>query len=80
MKLKNTYVDELKKILTRIIDESTKTIVIGHSGQCDLYKNPQRSGFEPYLNHFKNQPRCACCELHTNHRGWVAQHADNLEF
>lgn len=73
----NYYRDELKKVLTRIHDDC-KVIVIGHSGQIDLYKNPERSGFKAYLDHFCNDPRTAVCELSTNHRGWISTHADNL--
>lgn len=74
----NCYGDELKKILTRICDNS-KTIVIGHTGQCDLYHCPEHSGFAPYIEHFRGKERCAVCELTTNHRGWVSSWADQLE-
>ena len=74
----NMYLDELRKTLTRI-NENCKTIVIGHSGQCDIYKNPERSGFVYYSEWFKNSPRATICELTTNHRGWVASHADNID-
>lgn len=67
----------LKKTLTRI-GTNTKTIVIGHTGQIDL-DNPRDSGFERYINHYKTQERCAVCELHTNHRGWVSSWADELD-
>lgn len=73
----NAYADEVKTILTRVHD-GTKSIIIGHSGQCDLYKYPERSGFAPYIEHFKGQDRCAICELKNNHRGWVSRHADAL--
>lgn len=73
----NFYKDELRKVLTRVHD-NCKVIVIGHSGQIDLYNNPQHSGFVPYLNHFKPDNRCAVCELTHNHRGWISTHADNL--
>ena len=73
----NFYKDELKKVLTRIADTS-KTIVIGHSGQCDLYHNPERSGFVPYLEHFKDEPYAQVCNLTINHRGKVSTHADEL--
>lgn len=74
----NYYCDELKKTLTRMAD-NCKVIVIGHSGQIDLYHNPENSGFVRYLNHFKDDPRTAVCELNTNYRGWISSHADALE-
>lgn len=73
----NFYKDELKKVLTRVADNS-KTIVIGHTGQCDLYHNPERSGFAPYIEHFKNEPYAQICTLVKNHRGVVSTHADEL--
>lgn len=73
----NFYRDELKKVLTRIADNS-KTIVIGHTGQCDLYHNPERSGFAPYINHFKDEPYAQICTLTKNYRGKVSTHADEL--
>ena len=74
----NFYTDELKKVLTRPHD-NCKVIVIGHTGQIDLYNNPERSGFARYLEHFRGDPRCAVCELTVNHRGWISSHADSLE-
>ena len=73
----NMYKDELKKVLTRISDNS-KTIVIGHTGQCDLYHNKENSGFAPYIEHFKNEPYAQICELTKNYRGVVSNHADEL--
>lgn len=73
----NMYTDELKKVLTRISDNS-KTIVIGHVGQCDLYHNKENSGFAPYIEHFKDQPYAQVCELTKNYRGVVSNHADEL--
>lgn len=75
----NYYFDELMKVLTRIHD-SCKVIVIGHDGQIDLYKNPERSGFTRYLDWFGTDPRCAVCELKKNYRGWISQHADSLQY
>lgn len=69
---------ELKKVLTRIHD-SCKVIMIGHDGQCDL-DNPEKSGFVPYLEHFKNQSYAKVCELNKNFRGMLAQHADTLRW
>lgn len=73
----NFYQDELKKVLTRIADNS-KTIVIGHTGQCDLYHYPERSGFAPYIEHFKNESYAQICTLTKNYRGKVSTHADEL--
>lgn len=73
----NFYQDELKKVLTRVLDNS-KTIVIGHTGQCDLYHNPERSGFAPYIKHFINEPYAQVCNLTKNYRGVVSTHADKL--
>ena len=74
----NYYTDELKKVLTRIHD-NCKVVVIGHSGQIDLYNNPQNSGFVRYLNHFSKDDRCAVCQLTHNYRGWISNFADELE-
>ena len=73
----NFFVDELKKVLTRV--KGGKTIVIGHDGQCDLYKNSWLSGFIPYLEHFRGKDRVAVCELKENHRGWVSNWADEFD-
>lgn len=75
----NLYVDELKTVLTRVHD-GTKCIVIGHTGQCDLLKHAERSGFKPFMDHFEGMPRNRICELHNNHRGWISRHADALIF
>ena len=76
----NYYLDELKKTLTRIHD-NCKVIVIGHSGQIDLYYNPDRSGFVKYMEHFANthDDRVAICQLTQNYRGWISRTADELE-
>lgn len=72
----NYTTEQLKKTLTRIGDHS-KVIVMGHDLQCDL-DNPSTSGFGAYIEHFKGKDRCAVCELHINHRGWISQWADEL--
>lgn len=76
----NFYFDELKKTLTRIHD-TCKTIIIGHSLQCDLFKHAERSGFDPYLKAFKeaNDDRITICELTVNHRGWVSTFCDDVQ-
>lgn len=67
---------ELKKLLTRVHD-SSKVIVIGHDGQNDL-KRPEKSGFLPYLEHFRSQPYANVVNLTKNFRGDLATHADEL--
>lgn len=67
---------DLKKVLTRVHDNVT-VIMIGHDGQNDL-ADPSKSGFLPYLEHFRNQPYANVCELNTNFRGRISQHADKL--
>ena len=71
----NFTVPELKKTLTRLHD-TCKCIVIGHTGQIDI---SGKSGFARYIDHFRDQERCAVCELTVNHRGWLSTHADALE-
>ena len=75
----NYYFDELKKVLTRMHD-NCKIVVIGHDGQVDLYKNPEKNGFTRYMNWFASDTRCGICELKKNYRGWISQHADDLLF
>jgi phosphate starvation-inducible protein PhoH and related proteins len=69
---------ELKKLLTRIHDSCT-VIMIGHEGQIDLDK-PEKSGFVPYIEHFRNEPYCKIVELSVNFRGRLAQKADELSW
>lgn len=76
----NFYGSELKKTLTRIHD-NCKVIIIGHTEQCDIYKHPENSGFNQYLEAFekiKDDKRVALCELTVNHRGWFSQFCDNV--
>lgn len=75
----NFYGDELKKTLTRMSD-NCKVIVIGHTGQIDLYHNPQNSGFEAYMRHFEPLPIAAVCRLTKNYRGLISSHADELNW
>lgn len=72
----NFTIQQLKKVLTRI-NGKTKVIVIGHDGQCDL-DDPSKSGFAPYMEHFKTMERAALCSLTINHRGWISRHADEI--
>ena len=72
----NFTVPQLKTVLTRI-GSHAKVIVIGHDKQCDL-ADPSKSGFVRYMDHFRGCERAAICELKTNHRSWISQHADEL--
>lgn len=76
----NWYCSDVKKALSRIHD-NCKTIVIGHMGQIDLYKNPKNTGFKKAIDLYmsKEDDRAAFCELKINHRGWVSSVADELE-
>lgn len=74
----NYYVDQLKKVLTRMHD-NCKVICIGHTGQVDLYHHPQNSGFAPYLQHFKNVDWAQVCHLTHNYRGKISGYADSLQ-
>lgn len=73
----NYTIPQLKKTLTRI-GSKAKVIVIGHTLQCDL-ERPELSGFERYLEHFRDKPRAAVCALSVNHRSWISQWADELD-
>ena len=74
----NFFLDDCKKVFTRVHDDCL-VIVIGHTGQNDLYKNKSHSGFAPYMEHFKNEPYVQVCELKNNYRGKFSQKADELE-
>ena len=69
---------DLKKILTRV-HSTTKVIMIGHTEQCDL-PNKSKSGFAPYIEHFRDEPYVKVVELTHNFRGQLAQKADELSW
>lgn len=73
----NLYLDELRKVLTRVHD-NCKTIVIGHTGQCDIYHHPENSGFAKYIEHFSDESYAQICSLTKNYRGVVSTHADKI--
>lgn len=70
----NFTLAEMKKVLTRIHDDS-KVIVVGHTGQIDI---SAQSGFAKYIDYFDGHDKCAVCELTINHRGWLSTYADEL--
>lgn len=67
---------DLKKVLTRL-HHSVTVVMIGHDGQNDL-PDPSKSGFVPYLEHFRDEPNTRICDLSVNFRGPISQHADKL--
>lgn len=69
---------DLKKVLSRVHD-TTSVVMIGHDGQNDL-PDPKKSGFVPYLNHFRDEPYVQVVELTHNFRGKLAQKADDLSW
>lgn len=73
----NLYWDEIKKILTRVKD-GTKVILIGHTGQVDIQKHPENSGFRAFINLFKDNPHTKICQLTQNFRGEISQIADTM--
>ena len=73
----NATTSQLKTILTRV-GKNAKVICVGHDQQCDL-QDKSASGFTKYIEHFRGCERAAVCELKTNHRSWISQHADELE-
>lgn len=73
----NYYFDQLKKVLTRMHD-TCKVIVIGHTGQNDLIHRSERSGFAPYLQHFKTVDWAQICTLSKNYRGIISEFSDEL--
>lgn len=78
--VQNFKLSELKKTLTRCHD-SCKVICIGHTGQNDIYKHPEHSGFETAMKLFQEQnpERTAICKLTKNYRGWISTVADMLD-
>lgn len=70
--------DEFKKVMTRFHD-NCHIIAAGHRGQIDL-KNPSKSGFVKYLNHFAKlgEEKVRVCPLTINFRGWISRHADAI--
>lgn len=72
----NFTVQELRKIFTRVHD-SCKVICIGHSGQIDI--PAAKSGFVPYMEHFRGQPYCKILTLSKNFRGELANWADSFQ-
>lgn len=73
----NFTTSELRKVLTRIHD-SCKVVIIGHTGQCDL-RNPEKSGFKPYIDLYRNKKYVKICILNKNFRGQLAQDADSID-
>ena len=72
----NADLHTLAKVLSRIHDDCL-VMVIGHSGQCDMY-DKTKSGFSACID-YQTKHHADTCEaftLRVNHRGWVSQWAD----
>ena len=72
----NADLNTLAKVISRISDDSL-AMIIGHSGQCDMYDKTQ-SGFTACIDYqTKYHPDlCEEFKLHTNHRGKISLYAD----
>ena len=70
--------NELKKVLTRVKEGST-VCVVGSSIQIDL-KDEKKSGFVPYLEHFKKYPEARFHTLHRNYRSRLSNYADDYSW
>ena len=70
--------NELKKVLTRVKEGST-VCVVGSSIQIDL-KNESKSGFIPYLEHFKKYPEARFHTLNQNFRSRLSNFADDFKW
>lgn len=72
----NADLHTLAKVLSRIND-SCITLMIGHSGQCDM-EDVTKSGFDACIKyHTTYHPDiCESFTFRENHRGWVSQLAD----
>lgn len=72
----NADLHTLAKVLSRINDDCL-TIVIGHSGQCDMV-DKTKSGFSACIDYnIKHHPDfCESFRLTKNHRGFVSGYAD----
>lgn len=83
--VQNYYFDSLKKTGTRLHD-SNKVIMIGHTGQCDLYKKSEKSGYYIYLKALEEGIKngdinwAKICKLYNNHRGRISQWFDSVDF
>lgn len=72
----NADLETLAKVISRINDDCL-CVIIGHSGQCDMY-DKSKSGFTACIDYYtKFHPDiCAKYELYINHRGWISKFAD----
>ena len=72
----NADLQTLAKVISRINDNCL-AMIIGHSGQCDMYDKRQ-SGFTACIDYqTKHHPDiCQAFNLLTNHRGKISQWAD----
>lgn len=74
----NADIETLTKVISRISDDCV-CIIIGHSGQCDMY-DKSKSGFTACIDYYtKYRPDiCAKYDFEINHRGEISQLADKM--
>lgn len=69
---------ELKKVLTRL-HSNAKCVVEGNYKQIDL-RDIRKSGFEDYLNYFKDYDGSSFHAFYENYRSKIANYADNYNW
>lgn len=70
---------ELKKVLTRLHTVGNKCVVEGNFKQVDL-RNAAKSGFEDYMNYFKQYDAASFHSFSVNFRSKLANFADNFNW
>ena len=76
----SAWIEAKSHIFVRGTNLKGRTVImIGHTGQCDL-PNAAKSGFAPYINHFKDEPYAQELKLTHNFRGVLSRKADELEW
>jgi len=68
---------DLKLVLTRI-NETCRTALIGHAGQCDNKRFVKEDAFREYIKHLVKKPFAKETPLKINHRSEISDWADRL--
>ncbi len=73
--------EELQTAYTRC-DDDCKVVTLGSLRQNDNRKLKRVAGLTPleiFMEHFKDMPLVAFHALDTNYRGWLSNHADDIQ-